>query len=120
MTGPESVEPVEPANPAARSRADPLTRRNFAYLALVIFAGFLIIGLGGYGYINYVNDQRIEGDRRAAETAAAERARQGEITRKIICDMANAQVDVFTNPTGPVGEKALVAWQALATQFGCK
>lgn len=116
MTGPESVEP---ADPATYPRADPLTRRNFAYMTLTIFVCFIVIAMGGYGYINYVNDQRIAGDRKAAETAAAERARQGEITRKIICDMVNAQVDVFADSTGPVGAKALAAWRALSVQFQC-
>lgn len=117
MTGSEPVEPIGVTRATTRPGAadHPLTRRDLAYLVLVLFVGLVIIGVGGYSYTNYVDDQRVAGEK----AATAERARQGEVTRRIVCDMVNAQVEVFTNPAGPVAAKALAAWQALSVQFQC-
>jgi len=93
-----------------------VTRRQLAYFALVQAVMFFALAFGGYGYTNYVDHKRVQGER----AAALERQRQSEITLKVICDMATAQEDVFRDSTGQIGLKAFNAWQALATQFHCE
>ena len=92
------------------------SRRQWAYLTLINFLSVLAIGVGGYAYTNYVNDQRIRDERRAS----AARAVQAEQTRLIVCQIALGQADAFRESTSPTGIQARDGWLALAREFHCE
>jgi hypothetical protein len=93
-----------------------VTRRSWAYLALCQALMFIMLGLGGYGYTNYVDQRRADDERRAA----AERQRQAEETRLIVCQVALGQADAFREATSPTGQQARAGWLKLAQQLHCE
>jgi len=86
-----------------------MTRKQLAYFAVVQAMTIIALALGGYGYTNYVDQRRVEGER---ENQAK--------TRLIVCQIALGQADAFREATSTIGQQAREGWLALARQFRCE
>lgn len=92
-----------------------MTRRQWAQLAIMQAAMFVLLAYGGFAYTNYVDQQRARDERRAA----AARAEQAELTRRTICQIAIGQAEAFRDATSPTGQQARDGWLTLAQQMRC-
>ena len=100
-------------------RADILRLRRAVATALygclcsVIAA--LVIGIGTLAYANHLDD------RQRAEAREQDRGRAviAEQTRQLVCQLAVAQRDAFSEATSEPGRKSLAAWAAMAVRFNC-
>lgn len=94
-----------------------MTRQQLTYLCLTLFVGFLVNIGGTLGYVQHVEHERMKAER----AAQAERERQGEQTRRIICDLANGYLKVYVDnpPATPSAVGVRQTWQAMADRFLC-
>lgn len=89
--------------------------RKTIYGVLVAVLAALLVGVGNVAYTNSVDG------RRRAEVAqqAAARAQVQEQTRQLVCQLAIAQADAFSDATSAAGQKSLAAWRAMTERFHC-
>lgn len=94
-----------------------LTRalRKGLYGVLVLGVALLVVGVGNVAYTNGVDSRR----RAEATEQDRERARAGEQTRQLVCSLAVAQAEAFSDATSPAGQKSLAAWRAMSDRFHC-
>lgn len=90
--------------------------RKVIYGVLVAVLAALLVGVGNVAYTNSVDAHR------RAEAVRQERARAaaGEQTRQLVCQLAMAQADAFSDAASDAGQKSLAAWRAMLVRFNCE
>lgn len=81
----------------------------------------LSIGIGMV-VIFHLADRAVESERAARLQAQRDQIAQGEIARRVTCQLVTAQDDVYmdTPPSTKAGINAAKAWHNLSIQFGCR
>lgn len=90
--------------------------RAAVYTVGVLVVGVLLNLWAVLGYVDHVNSERDQAERRAAARQTA----QAEQTRQLVCRLALGYGDYFRdNPPPPGREQIRDTWAALAVQFRC-
>ena len=95
-----------------------MSRRQLAYLCLMLFLGFIMNVAGTVGYVRHVEHERVKAD----QAIVVAKAEQAERTRQLVCQLANGYLRAFSESPpadGSAGVGVRSTWQQLAVQFLC-
>lgn len=100
--------------------------RRRVYTLIVALVAALGLLASNVAYTNLVDQRRAASDRRqraadekVAQAVTRERDRIAAQTKARMCSLITAMQAVYDHPETQTGRDAQLAWQDLATQFGC-